>query len=152
MTRANIGGSVLSTLKDITRIFSITIAISSAMAILLAWSTFTALANERQREVGIIRALGARKPHIIKMFLAEAVIISVFGGLFGVIAGHMLIQYLASDFELLARLGAISPTSPKTVILSVTSVLAGIAICLTGASLPIARLANMEPLQAIKEE
>ena len=152
MTRANIGGSVLSTLKDITRIFSITIAISSAMAILLAWSTFTALANERQREVGIIRAIGARKHHIIKMFLAEAFIISVFGGLLGVIAGHMLIQYLASDFELLARLGAISPTSPKTVILSVTSVLAGIAVCFTGASLPIARLANMEPLQAIKEE
>jgi len=152
MTRANIGGGVLNTLRDITKIFSITIIISSALAILLAWSTFTALANERQREVGIIRAIGAQKRHIIKMFLTEAVIISAFGGLFGVLFGHFLIQHLSQDFELLTRLGAISFTSPKTIIFSILSVAAGIGVCLAGASFPIVRLANMEPLLAIKEE
>jgi len=152
MTRANIGGGVLSTLKDIVKIFSITIFISSALAVLLAWSTFTALANERRREVGITRAIGAQKRHIVAMFLCEAVIISVFGGIFGVIAGHLLIRYLATDFELLARLHAISLLSPRALLLSAASVLIGMAVCIAGASFPILRLANMEPLQAIKEQ
>lgn len=152
MTRANIGGGVLSTLKDITKVFSITIIISSLLAVLLAWSTFTALANERQREVGIIRAIGARKHHILKMFLAEAVIISVIGGIIGVVVGHFLIRYLAADFQLLTRLGAISLSSPRTILFSALSVFGGIGVCLTGACFPIVRLANMEPLMAIKEE
>ncbi|MDA8165152.1 MAG: ABC transporter permease, partial [Desulfobacteraceae bacterium] len=42
MTRGNIGADVRATLKDIIKIFTITILISSVLAILLAWSTFTA--------------------------------------------------------------------------------------------------------------
>ena len=80
MTRGSIGADVRTTLRDITRVFSITILISSALAVLLAWSTFTALANERRREVGILRAIGAHKSHIMKMFLTEAAIISLIGG------------------------------------------------------------------------
>jgi len=152
MTRANIGGGVLSTLKDIVKIFSITIFISSVLAVLLAWSTFTALANERRREVGIIRAIGAQKRHIISMFLSEAAIISFLGGILGVVLGHLLIRYLAMDFELLSRLHAISMSSPRTLLLSAVSVLLGMVVCFAGASFPIIRLANMEPLQAIKEQ
>lgn len=152
ITRANIGGDVLATLKDITRIFSITIMISSVLAILLAWSTFTALANERRREVGIIRAIGAKRRHIAGMFLFEAMIISVSGGLCGVVIGHLLIRYLATDFQLLTRLGAISSTSPETILLSLVSVACGVMVCLVGAMLPILRLVNLEPLEAIKEE
>lgn len=152
ITRANIGGDVLSTLKDITKVFSITILISSVLAILLAWSTFTALANERRKEVGIIRAIGAKRRHIAGMFLFEAVIISLSGGVCGIFIGHFLIRYLARDFHLLTRLGAISSTSPETVLLSLISLAGGVAVCLAGAMPPILRLANIEPLDAIKEE
>lgn len=152
MTRGTIGGDVKATLKDIVRVFSITIVISSILAVLLAWSTFTALANERQREVGIMRAIGANRFHIIRMFLFEAVIISGFGGMVGIFLGHFLISHLARDFQLLTRLGAISATSPQTVILSLTALLTGVVVCLFGALLPVVRLASMEPLLAIKEE
>lgn len=152
MTRASIGGGVKNTLKDITRIFTITIVISSVLAILLAWSTFTALANERQKEVGIMRAIGATRGQIMRMFLSEAVFISALGGILGVVVGHLLIRYLAQDFELLSSLGAISFTSLKTILLTVVSLGAGVLVCLFGALLPVLRLANMEPLLAIKEE
>ncbi len=152
MTRANIGGGVKATLKDITRIFSITIVISSVLAVLLAWSTFTALANERRREVGIMRAIGANRGHIMRIFLSEAVIISLLGGLIGVAIGHYLIHHLAQDFQLLTRLEAISVTSWRTVSLSVLCLAAGVGVCLIGAMLPIMRLARLEPLLAIKDE
>lgn len=152
MTRGSIGADVRTTLKDITRVFSITILISSALAILLAWSTFTALANERRREVGILRAIGAHKSHIMKMFLSEATIISLLGGLIGIGIGNYLIHHLAGNFDLLSKLGAYASFSILNVIYSLIAMLAGIGVCLIGAAIPVVRLAKLEPLLAIKED
>ncbi|MGV1098892.1 ABC transporter permease [Thiovibrio sp. JS02] len=152
MTRGNIGAGVRTTLKDIVRIFSITIFIASLLAVLLAWSTFTALANERRREVGILRAIGATRAHIMKIFLSEALIISTIGGLIGTALGHYLIHYLSRDFVLLARLSKVAAFGGDTVLISLIAVAAGIAVCLLGAAMPVSRLANLEPLLAIKEE
>ncbi len=152
MTRGSIGKDVRATLKDIIRIFTITILIASTLALLLAWSTFTAMTNERKREVGILRAIGACRSHIINMFLAEAAIISFLGGVLGVIAGHLLLNYLAADFNLLSRLGDVSITSPTSILLSALAVVIGSGVCLIGAALPVYRLAKLEPLLALKEE
>jgi len=152
MTRGTIGADVRTTLKDITRVFSITIAISSLLAILLAWSTFTALANERRREVGILRAIGAHKSHILKMFLSEASIISLIGGFVGIGIGNYLIQHLAGNFDLLTKLGAYASLSLINVVYSLLAMLIGVGVCLIGAAIPVIRLAKMEPLEAIKED
>lgn len=152
MTRGNIGADVRTTLKDITRVFSITILISSALAVLLAWSTFTALANERRREVGILRAIGAHRSHIMKMFLSEAAIISLIGGLIGIGIGNYLIHHLAGNFDLLSKLGAYASVSMLNIGYSVLAMLAGISVCLIGAAIPVVRLASLEPLLAIKED
>jgi len=152
MTRGSIGSDVRNTLNDILRIFSVTIIISSFLAILLAWSTFSAIAGERKREVGILRAIGARKSHIIGMFLFEALIISVTGGLLGIVLGHILISYLGADFHLLSRLGAVSTLSAASILVSLLGLGIGCLVCLCGALLPITRLAGLEPLVAIKEE
>lgn len=152
MTRGSIGSDVRTTLRDIVRVFSITISMASLLAVMLAWSTFTAMANERQREVGILRAIGARKSHIIMMFLTEAVLVSVLGGLLGIIMGHYLIAYLAADFNLLSRLDAVAGVSWQNCLVSLFALAAGIGVCLLGALLPVVRLAGLEPLLAIKEE
>jgi putative ABC transport system permease protein len=152
MTRGSIGSDVRNTLNDILRVFSITILISSLLAILLAWSTFSAIAGERKREVGILRAIGARKTQIITMFLSEALMISLMGGLLGIILGHVLISYLATDFHLLTRINAVANLSLTSIPVSLTGLGIGCLVCLVGALLPIVRLAGIEPLLAIKEE
>lgn len=152
MTRGNIGADVRTTLRDIVRVFTITILISSLLAILLAWSTFSALANERRREVGILRALGAQKSHIISLFISEAFFISIIGAVLGIFVGHFLIYMLAEDFHLLNTLSAESWFSSRNLMVSAIGCLAGVSICLTGAALPVFRLARLEPLLAIKEE
>ena len=88
MTRGSIGAAVRNTLADIMRIFIVTITISMGLAILLAWSTFSALTNERRREVGILRAIGVRQKQIIKLFLIEVLIISSLGGIIGIVRGR----------------------------------------------------------------
>lgn len=152
MTRGSIGKDVRATLKDIIRIFTLTILIASSLAVLLAWSTFTAMTNERKREVGILQAIGACRSHIINMFLAEAAIISFMGGVIGVILGHLMLNYLAADFNLMNRLGDITVTSPASVMLSLLALVLGSGACLLGAVMPVYRLAKLEPLLALKDE
>ncbi len=152
MTKGSIGADIRSTLKDIIRIFTITILISSLLATLLAWSTFTAIGNERKREVGILRAIGARRSHIMRLFLSEALMISCIGGILGIFIGHYLLQYLAEDFHLLTRMGGADSFSYSNVLISFFGMLSGCLVCLAGALMPIMRLVRMEPLVAIKED
>jgi len=152
MRRGDIGQDVRATLMDIIRIFAFTILVSSVLAILLAWSTFTAMANERRREVGILRAIGGHRLHIVALFLLEAGIISLLGGLIGVGLGHLMVQFMGNNFHIISRLGTVTTLSFQNILLSGIALLAGVSVCLIGALAPVARLANMEPLVAIKEE
>ncbi len=51
---------------------------------------------ERTREIGIRRAIGARQSDIVRQFLSEAVLISIAGGLIGIVFGYALSQIIAS--------------------------------------------------------
>lgn len=152
MTRGSIGSDVRNTLADIMRIFSVTISISSLLAILLAWSSFSAITGERQREVGILRAIGAKKIHIIKLFLSEALMIALLGGILGIFLGHLLISYLGADFNLISRIGAVAQPGLLSFTVSFIGLGIGCLVCLGGALLPVLRLAATEPLLAIKNE
>ena len=58
---------------------------------------------ERTREIGIRRAIGARQADIIRQFLTEAVLISIVGGLIGILFGVSLSQVIASAAGLVHR-------------------------------------------------
>ncbi|WP_028583688.1 ABC transporter permease [Desulfogranum mediterraneum] len=150
MTRGSIGADVRSTLADMIKIFAITILIAAILAALMAWSTFTAIANERRREIGVLRALGARKVQIIRLFLIEAGIIALCGGIIGVALGHWLTFFVGSDFHLLSRLDAESVFSLASLLVSAMALLIGVLVCFTGALIPILRISTRDPLQTIQ--
>ena len=62
----------VSNIADITAVGAIVPLMEqykfSTLTKILAWSSFSAITGERQREVGILRAIGAKKSHIIKFF------------------------------------------------------------------------------------
>lgn len=151
MTRASIGGGVKAVLRDISRIFAITIAISSILATLLASSSFSAMVNERRKELGIMRGLGARQGHVIRLFLLEASLVSLAGGIAGAGAGHLLIAYLARDFQIITSLGGVSITPSFSLYYSLLSILAGSAVCMAGSFVPIFQVARREPFSALKD-
>jgi putative ABC transport system permease protein len=59
MARSDMGEKFLSTLADINKIFLLTTVLASVLTTFLVWAIFSAIANERAREIGIMRALGA---------------------------------------------------------------------------------------------
>lgn len=151
MARKDIGKAMISALKDINRIFFITITLACILSTFLAWSVFSAIANERAKEVGIMRALGAKEAHITKLFLTEVVIIGAVGSIAGVAAGTVLSIMLAKGFTMLKNLTTDLNIIQRGII-SVVGLCAGTGICISGALFPLRRLKKLEPLVVIKED
>jgi putative ABC transport system permease protein len=149
--RGTMGETVKETLLDINKIFSITILLSSILSIFLAWAIFSAIVNERKREVGIIVAIGARRIQVIKLFLFEVLLIGGVGSVFGVIGGNLLSVYFAERFSLLPNLDAAMNLASVAQI-STVGFLIGTTICVIGALIPILKISGQEPLTAIREE
>jgi putative ABC transport system permease protein len=95
---------------------------------------------ERIREIGIRRAIGARKAHILTQFLVEAATLGVFGGILGIVGGTL--------FNLAYIGGEVLP--PATWVLNSFLICAGIG-CAAGLY-PAFRAANEDVIDALRYE
>lgn len=150
IARSDMGKSILATLKDIHNIFLMTIILACVLSASLAWTIFSAIVNERMREVGIMRALGAKGGHIIRMFVFEVTALGVAGSLAGIIAGTYLSITLSRIFSLMRDISG-TLTITHRVEVAVLGLVVGTGICLIGALSPILRMRKFEPLSALKE-
>lgn len=99
--------------------------------------------TERTREIGLKKALGARKRRILTQFLTEAAVLTLLGGLIGVVGGIAL-AYI------------ISAVSAVPVAISGVSILVGVVfstlIGIIFGLLPSVKAANMNPIDALRSE
>ena len=151
MARKDIGKNIISTLKDMSRIFTLMVVLASVFSFFLVWAIFTAIANERSKEVGIMRAIGAKESHILTLFFIEVLVIGIAGSLVGIAAGMGMSAVFSKSFTIVKQLSTELSFSEQTVIAAV-SFLGGAVICMLGALAPIQRLKKMEPLMVIKAE
>ena len=99
--------------------------------------------NERTREIGIRKAIGARRRDIHRQFLVEAVVLSVLGGLIGVAAGWGLALMVSAASPLPARVTTWSIMAALT-LGGGTGILVGVY--------PAARAARLDPITALRLE
>lgn len=99
--------------------------------------------TERTREIGIRRALGAKKRDIIAQFLIEAVILSGVGGLIGVFLG-VIIPFVISAFWGMTTI--VTPIAP--ILAFSISALIGVMFGIY----PSMRAADMDPVEALRHE
>jgi putative ABC transport system permease protein len=100
--------------------------------------------TERTREIGIRKAVGARKSDIIVQFLTEAVVLTAMGGLIGLLLGWLI--------SLLA--GLIFPNLPTAVPLwtAVSGVAVSVGVGLFFGIWPAGRAARLDPVDALRYE
>ena len=100
--------------------------------------------NERKREIGILRMMGADRSTIYKMFLLKALILGIAGGilgfLLGTLAGVILGPYLAGI--------AVQPVYMYLL----WSILLSVAISLTGSLIPTYLAAKFDPHSNLQED
>lgn len=98
---------------------------------------------ERTREIGIRRAIGARQADIIRQFLTEAVLISIIGGLIGVVFGYTLSKVIAA--------AAGWQTEVTTASIAVAFGVS-VGIGLLFGIYPAVQAAKLDPIEAIRYE
>lgn len=120
------------------------------MAILMTASAFYSIVNERRREIGILRAMGAGKKDIARIIVLEAVTVSFSGGVTGVCIGHLSLSLFRQQMISMLQLQYLSP--PADVI--ALSISGAIAITVTGgviaSLLPAIKAAALEPFSALR--
>ncbi|MCM8829231.1 MAG: FtsX-like permease family protein, partial [Candidatus Omnitrophica bacterium] len=129
------------------KIFNIVLGSIAAISLIVGgigiMNIMLAIVTERTREIGIRRAVGARKRDIINQFLTEAVILSASGGFIGIIVG-ILIPKAVTRFA-----GMTTLVTPLSIIISFTiSVAVGIGFGLY----PARKAAGLDPIQALRYE
>jgi putative ABC transport system permease protein len=99
--------------------------------------------TERTREIGLRMAIGAKGRHVLLQFLIEAVVLSIAGGVLGILVGVGAAKYMASQFgfPLLVR--------PDVVILAVA---VSAAVGVGFGAYPARRASRLDPIVALRHE
>ncbi len=111
--------------------------------------------QQRTREIGVEKALGARKRHILFQFLAEAMVITGVGGLGGIILAFTVSKLVGgiTFYSAIAKNGSAADIylliSPNIVIIA-TSVLVGVGV--VSGMIPAIQAANLDPIEALRYE
>jgi len=126
-----------------------------AALLLLLSLLFSAIVRERQREIGLLRAMGAKPNQVMTIILAEAAIVTGLGGLAGLgFGGAVLLVFsrsLGFYFELLGIPFSWPPLSVFQVSAAAAVVFSAI-LGLVGAFLPAWRVQRMTPFNLIQQE
>ena len=99
--------------------------------------------TERTREIGLKKAIGARKGRILAQFLTEAAILTSLGGIIGVLAGTGLAQIISKMSDV-----PVAISVPAIVVSVGFSTLIGLIFGL----LPSVQAANLNPIDALRHE
>ena len=138
---------LLQQAKETKRIFNIVLGAIAGISLLVGgigiMNIMLASVTERTREIGIRRALGAQKRHIVLQFLVETVVLSSLGGLIGVALG-LLAPFLVTRF-----FGLTTIVLPEFIALSFG--ISGLVGVLFGIY-PAVRAAGMDPIEALRHE
>jgi ABC-type antimicrobial peptide transport system permease subunit len=109
---------------------------------------------ERTREIGVMRALGARRSTIRRLFVAEAAGLGFFGGLLGVGIGYGIVLLAKPVIEKTVQSNAeLSATNFSVPVWLVVAVLAGTTLIgVISGLLPARRAARLDPVDALRYE
>jgi putative ABC transport system permease protein len=139
--------AILTAAKQISLILSMVLVLVSAIALLISgigiMNIMLVTVTERTREIGLRMAVGASRHEILLQFLTEAVLVSLAGGLIGIVVGvgiPLSVTFLA-DINI-----------PISVVSIVVAFVVSCAVGLIFGMLPANRASRLNPTEALRYE
>src|SRR2546425_3114133 len=119
------------------------VALSLLVGGIVIMNIMLMVVSERTREIGLRKALGARRADIMSQVLTESVTLSTFGGIVGITLGFFMAQLISRVTPLPARLDL------WTVALGI-GITAGVGLVF--GAYPASRAARLDPIEALRRE
>ena len=133
-------GAFLGKIGLLMTLLTVTALVAAALAVMTA---MTAAVLERRAEIGLMKAIGADDRQVALIFLSQAALIGLTGGLLGYLAGGWVTTLVARDVFATA-------VSLPLVVLPITLVLA-LGVALAGSALPVRRATQFHPVSLLRE-
>ncbi|MGA9774076.1 MAG: FtsX-like permease family protein [Blastocatellia bacterium] len=132
------------TVERLTRFSAVVSAVVLAIGALMIFTTMMGSVIERTKEIGVLRAIGFRKSHIVKELMIEVGVISVMGGLLGWAAGTLASWAALPYFAESAIALEFHP------LLAIGAIIAGLVIGIASSFYPIIRASRLDPSEAVR--
>ncbi len=132
------------TVERLTRFSAVVAAVVLAIGALMIFTTMMGSVMERTKEIGVLRAIGFRRTHIIKGLVIEVAVISAIGGLVGWATG-LLATWAALPYFAETEIGLeIEPA------LALIAVAAALLVGILSSFYPILRASRLDPSEAVR--
>src|SRR6187397_1270531 len=131
--------------------FKSTTALIAAIALFagafLIFNTLSMTVSERMREVGLLRAAGARRGQVMSFMLTQALVLGVVGSVLGLVLGALLAAGMVAFVRTVGSVTLERPALPLDAI--VFALIVGIGVTLAAALEPARRASRIQPVEAL---
>ena len=128
-----------------------TLGIVWGLAVGLTALIFSLMVTERRREIGMLRAVGASRNFIFRLFLTESAMLAVGGAVIGVIMGAIIVHTIKSWLMSTLEIEFLMPSLPG--LLALMAIILGVALVFALPALlyPAIRASRIDPAEAMRE-
>ena len=152
--KALVSDTVISTVRKqlsglIHALLFVSIVLWVIILLIMAFA-FYMIVNERRREIGLLRAMGANRGHIAAIILSEASMLSAAGGAAGIALGYGVLMSFQNLVLHYLKLPYLFPSPTQLIFLTVSALFFSIVTGLVSALLPSLTILNVEPYEAIR--
>jgi putative ABC transport system permease protein len=139
--------AVMSKMQSIDMFKSFSLGVSIIVILigsLLVLVTMMGSVNERTREIGIFRAIGFRRGHVMQIILLEAMLLGIIGGILGFGIGNLIAYTI---IPAVIKDGVFAGINAN---LGIVSILMAVALSLLASLYPAFKASNMDPSEALR--